>query len=158
MATLLSGEASIFQGVFALLSKSLFWILALIFVAVLAVRIHVHHSRPHANGFLVEVGNPNPPENCEFVAPLVLHISAKHELRLNQEPIARDHLSARLGLILKERIRPRLYVDADSEITMQEFAQILDLVRDSSDKTEIRLITQGNRKYSCVDVPTRLAA
>lgn len=137
-----------------MLWKSLLRILALVFVAVLAVRIQLHYSRPHATGFLVEVGNSNPPENCEFVVPLVLHISAKHELRLNQEPIDRDHLSARLGLILKERIRPRLYVDSDSEITMQEFAQILDIVRDSSDKTEIRLITQGNRKYSCIDVPS----
>jgi biopolymer transport protein ExbD len=98
----------------------------------------------------LEVGNPVPPEDCETV-PLVLHISADRGLRLNSEPEAPDQLAGRLSKILKDRLSPVLYVDANLEITAQELAEILEVVGESNDKTQIRLITPGNRKYTCVD-------
>jgi hypothetical protein len=58
-------------------------------------------------------------------------------------------------MILKERIRPVLYIEANSATEMQEFVQILDLVRKVNGKVEPRLITPGNRKYSCIDAPAR---
>ncbi|HMD39205.1 MAG TPA: hypothetical protein VKH15_07985 [Candidatus Acidoferrum sp.] len=54
-------------------------------------------------------------------------------------------------MILKERIRPVLYIDADPEITVQELAELLDVASQSNEKVQIRLITRGNRKYTCVD-------
>jgi biopolymer transport protein ExbD len=100
---------------------------------------------------MLEVGNFTPPENCEFRMPLVLHVSAKRELRLNLEPETREQLSKRLTLILRERIQPVLYVLPDGDLTMQEFAEILELVRESNSNVSIRLITCGNLKYSCID-------
>jgi biopolymer transport protein ExbD len=100
---------------------------------------------------MTEIGNWLPPENCEFRIPLVLHIAANHVLRLNAEPIAHDHWSPRLEMILKERLQPVLYVEADTAITFQEFAEILEAARESNDKIHIRLVTPGNRKYSCID-------
>lgn len=125
--------------------------MVIVFLAVLAFRLEQHFRIPRSRGFLLEVGNPVPPEDCESTVPLVLHISAGRALRLNSETEARDQLAGRLTTILKERLRPVLYVDADREIAVQELAEILEVVRESNDKTQIRLIIPGNRKYTCVD-------
>jgi biopolymer transport protein ExbD len=126
-------------------------IVIIVFLAVIAFRLEHHFRMPRSRGFLLEVGKPVPPENCEFVGPLVVHISANHVLRLNSEPQAQDQLSERLTMILKMRLRPVLYVHADPAITVQELAEILEIVTESNDKTQIRLITPGNRKYTCID-------
>jgi hypothetical protein len=133
--------------------KSLHWFIVIVFLVVLATRLEQHFGSPHHVGFFLEVGNWVPPEECEFHVPLVLHIGAKRMLRLNSEPVTPDHLSARLAMILKERFLPVLYVDAGREITVQEFAEFLDAARKSNDKIQIRLVTPGNRKYSCRDAP-----
>jgi biopolymer transport protein ExbD len=126
-------------------------IVIIVFLAVLAIRLEQHFRTPNSTGIVTEIGNWLPPENCEFRIPLVIHIAANHALRLNAEPIAYDHLSPRLGMILKERLQPVLYVEADTAITFQEFAEILEAARESNDKIHIRLVTPGNRKYSCID-------
>jgi len=131
--------------------KFLHRMIIIIFLAVLSIRVEQHFRIPHSAGFLLKVDNPVPPENCELIVPLVLHISANRALRLNLEPEARDQLSGRLTVILKERIRPVLYIDADPEITVQELAELLDVASQSNEKVQIRLITRGNRKYTCVD-------
>jgi biopolymer transport protein ExbD len=132
--------------------KLLHRVVIVVFLAVLIFRLGNHLRAPRSTGFSLEVGNPAPPVNCEFDGtPLVLHISAENALRLNSEPETRDGLSGRLALILKERLQPVLYVHADPEVTVQELAEILELVRESSDKAQIRLITPGNRKYTCID-------
>jgi hypothetical protein len=131
--------------------KLLHRIVIIVFLALLAFRLEHHFRIPRSRGFLLEVGKPVPPENCEFVGPLVLHISANHAFRLNSEPEARDQLPGRLTLILEERLQPVLYIHADPEVTVQELAEILEIVRESSDKAQIRLITPGNRKYTCID-------
>ena len=131
--------------------KLVHWIVSIVFLAVLAIRLEQHFRSPHSTGFMLEVGNFTPPENCEFRIPLVLHVSATRELRLNSEPETPEQLSKRLALILKGRIQPVLYVLPDRDLTMQEFAEILELVRESNSDVSIRLITRGNRKYSCID-------
>jgi biopolymer transport protein ExbD len=133
--------------------KSPHRVVIVVFLAVLAIRLEEHYRSPHSTGVLLEVGNWVPPEDCEFHVPLVLHIAANRTLRLNAEPVAHDHLSARLTMILGERLLPVLYVHADSEITVQEFVEILDAATKSNDKIQIRLVTPGNRKYSCIDAP-----
>jgi hypothetical protein len=139
-------------------SKAIFWILIVIFCVVLAFRLKQFHRRPPTMGFLLRVGNFDPPENCEFSIPLVLHISSDHALRLNHEPESLDQLPLRLETILKERIRPVLYIEANSATEMREFVQILDLVRKANGKVEVRLVTPGNRKYSCIDAPPQPGA
>jgi len=54
-------------------------------------------------------------------------------------------------MILKERSLPVLYVDAGGQITVREFAEFLDAAEQSNDKIHIRLVTPGNRKYTCAD-------
>lgn len=138
--------------------KLVHWIVMIVFLAVLAIRLEQHFRSPQSAGFMLEVGNFTPPENCEFRIPLVLHVSAKRELRLNSEPETRDQLSSRLTQILKERVRPVLYVLADGDLTMQEFAEIVEIARESNNKVQIRLVTAGNRKYSCIDYQAGPAA
>lgn len=133
--------------------KLLFWFLVVIFCAVLSFRIVRPYLRPHATGFMLEVGSPNPPEDCELKVPLMLHVSTDRALRLGNEALSPDQLARWLDLILRERTRPVLYVDANPEMTMQEFVQVLDLVKKTNEKVAVRLITPGNRKYSCIDVP-----
>jgi len=133
-------------------SKLLFWVLIGLFSVVLAFRLKRSYSKPRATGFLLRVGSFDPPENCEFRIPLVLHISKDHTFRLNEEPESPVQLPIRLDMILKERIEPVLYIEGNSGITMQEFVQVLDLVRKTNEKLEVRPITRGNRKDSCIDV------
>lgn len=121
-----------------------------VFFVVLLIRIEQHFRAPHSTGISLKISAP--PENCEFFVPLVLHIAADRTLRLNMEPLTKDQLSQRLALILKERLQPVLYVDSDTQITMQEFVKILELAQESNDKIQIRVVTQGNRKDSCIDV------
>ena len=131
--------------------KSLFWILIIVSCLVLTFRLKELYPRHHASGFFLNVGDFAPPENCEFRIPLVLHISTDHSLRLNEEPVRVDELPRWLDLIMKQREKPTLYVDGNSEMSMQELIQTLDLVRKINEKIEIRLVTPGNRKESCVD-------
>ena len=131
--------------------KRLFWVLIAVFSVVLVFRLKKSYSNPRSTGFLVRTGDFDPSENCEFRTPLVLHVSGKDTLRLNAESVAKDKLSARLDMILKGRVRPVLYVEANSEITVQEFVQILDLVMKTNEKIEVRLVTPKNRQQSCVD-------
>jgi hypothetical protein len=130
---------------------SLHWFIVIVFLAILAIRLEHYFRRPHATGFFLEVGNWVPPEECEFHVPLVLHIAANHTLRLNSESVTPENLSTRLAMILKERFLPVLYVDADKQITMQELAESLAATRKSNDKIHIRLVTPGNREYTCAD-------
>jgi len=132
--------------------KSLFWFLIIVFCIVLAFRLNGLYQRHHSTGFFANVGHFDPPEDCEFQTPLVLHISANRTLRLNEMSVSEDKLSWWLDLILKERAKPVLYVDGYSEMSMQELIQTLDLVRKVNEKIEVRLITPGNRKESCADV------
>jgi biopolymer transport protein ExbD len=99
----------------------------------------------------VNIGNFDPPENCELRMPLVLHISTDHSFRLNEEPVSEDQLARWLDLIMKERVEPVLYVDANSQTSMQTLIRAVDLVRKINDKIEIRLVTPGNRNECCVD-------
>jgi biopolymer transport protein ExbD len=135
--------------------KALFWILIGVLCVLLAFRLRQSSLRPHAIGFLLQVGNFDPPENCELKVPLVFHVSANHALRLGNEPMSAEQLARRLDLILKLPAKPVLYIDANSEMTMQQFIQILDFVRKINDGVEVRLITPGNRQYSCIDAPQR---
>jgi biopolymer transport protein ExbD len=138
--------------------KLLHWVVIVVFLAVLMIRMEQHFRSPHSTGFLLGVGNSVPAEGCELIAPLVLHISANRELRLNSEPETRDQLSSRLAVILRERVRPVLYVLADGDMSIQEFAEYLEIARKSNDKVQVRLVTPGNRKYSCVDYQYGLGA
>ena len=131
--------------------QSLVWILIIVSCLVLTFRLKGLFPRHRASGFLLNVGNFDPPENCEFRIPLVLHISADHSLRLNEEPVRVDQLPRWLDLIMKQREKPTLYVDGNSEMSMQELIQTLDLVRKINEKIEIRLVTSRNRKESCAD-------
>jgi biopolymer transport protein ExbD len=137
-------------------SKTLFWVLIVVFCVVLAFRLKQFYSLAHATEFLLRVGHFSPPENCEFKLPLVLHVSNDHTFRLNEEPESRTQLLVRLDMILKERLQPVLYIEGNSEIRMQEFVEVLDLVRKTNEKVEVRPITLGNRKDSCTDVHTDL--
>lgn len=132
-------------------SKTLFAVLIIVFCVVLSFRLKQFYSHPRAKGFLLRVGHFSPPDNCEFKSPLVLHVSNDHKFRLNGEPESPAQLPLRLGMILKDRIAPVLYIDANSEITMQEFVQVLDLVRKTNERIELRPVTPGNRKDSCID-------
>jgi biopolymer transport protein ExbD len=131
--------------------KSFHWAVIIVFFAVLAFQLERHFRSPRSTGFLLEVGSSVPPENCEFNIPLVLHISADRALRLNLEPVPKNRLTERLSLILRERHRPVLYVQIDTEITVQELAEILEAARQSDNNVSFRLVTPGNRKYSCID-------
>lgn len=102
---------------------------------------------------MLQIGSPSPPEDCELKVPLVLHVSTDRALRLGNEAMSLDQLARWLELILRERTQPVLYVDANPEMTMQEFVQILDLVKKANEKVAVRLVTPGNRKYSCTDDP-----
>ena len=82
----------------------------------------------------------------------MLHFSSDKTFRLNEEPVSRAQLAFQLEMILKQRIQPVLYIGANSEVTMQEFVQVLDLVRKTNEKVEVRPITPGNRTDSCIDV------
>jgi hypothetical protein len=113
--------------------KSLHWVVIIVFLAVLAIRLEQHFWSPHSTGMLLEVGNWTPPENCAFHVPLALHIAANRTLHLNSEPAADDQLSGRLRLTLGQRLQPIHYVDADAEITVQGFAEIVELARKSND-------------------------
>jgi len=132
-------------------SKTLLAVLIVVFCVVLAFRLKQFYSHPRAKGFLLRVGHFSPPENCEFKFPLVLRVSNDHTFRLNDEPENQAQLPLRLDMIVKERIQPALYIEANTEITMQEFVQVLDLIRKTNEKVEVRPITPGNRKDSCID-------
>lgn len=134
--------------------KRLFWVLIVVSCMVLAFRLHQFYLRPKAAGFLLRIGDLNPPEDCEFRIPLVLHIAGNQTFRLNEEPVSGNQLPVRLDMILKERIQPILYIEGNQEMGVQEFAQILDLVRKTNDKIEVRIVTPGNRKQSCIDFRT----
>lgn len=131
--------------------KLLHWLLTALFLAVLGVRLKQHYSFPHSNGFLLEIGNLTPPDNCEFKIPLVLHVSDDHTLRLNEEPEPRELLRQRLEQILAMRLRPELYIDPDPQVTVQELAKILDLATPSDGSIHLKLVTPANRAQSCVD-------
>jgi biopolymer transport protein ExbD len=138
--------------------KSFHWAVIIVFFAVLAFQLERHFRSPRSTGLLLEVGSSVPPENCEFNIPLVLHISADRALRLNLEPVPKNRLTERLSLILRERHRPVLYVQVDTEITVQELAEILEAARQSDNNVSFRLVTPGNRKYSCIDYQREPAA
>ena len=131
--------------------KLLFYVLSVVLCVVLAFQIGQSYLHPRAIGFLLKIGNFTPAENCELQVPLVLHVSADRALSLGNEPMSADQVTRWLDMILKERVRPVLYIEANSEITVQQFAQVLDLISKTNKKTEIRIVTPGNRKQSCLD-------
>ena len=131
--------------------KVLFLVLIVVLCVVLAFQARQSYLRPHTVVFLLKIGNFSPAENCELQVPLVLHVSADRSLSLGNEPMSADQVARWLDLILRQRVRPVLYIEANSEITVQQFTQVLDLISRTNAKTEVRIVTPGNRNQSCLD-------
>ena len=97
------------------------------------------------NGLDALVPQPNPDQEQqpqEDVRTVVVSVDATGQLKINQDPVEKPFLAARLEEIFKTRAERVMFVRGDPEITFGAVAEVIDIAKGAGiDK--IGLITQA---------------
>jgi biopolymer transport protein ExbD len=114
-----------------------------ILLVLLIIFMVIQPRIPNGLDALVPQPNPNPETaNEPDVRTVVVSIDATGQLKINQDPVEKAFLGARLEEIFKTRADRVMFVRGDPEITFGAVAEVIDIAKGAGiDK--IGLITQS---------------
>ena len=114
-----------------------------ILLVLLIIFMVIQPRIPNGLDALVPQPNPNPETaNEPDVRTVVVSIDAGGQLKINQDPVEKAYLAARLEEIFKTRAERVMFVRGDPEITFGTVAEVIDIAKGAGiDK--IGLITQS---------------
>ncbi len=114
-------------------TKSTINIVPLIDILLVLLIIFMVISPVVSTGLDALVPQPNPnrddQEQQEDIRTVVVSIDANHNLKINQDPVLKEQLGARLTEIFKTRAERVMFVRGDPEILFAEVAEVIDIAK-----------------------------
>jgi biopolymer transport protein ExbD len=114
-----------------------------ILLVLLIIFMVIQPRIPNGLDALVPQPSPNTPDNPppEDIRTVVVSIDAQGALKINQDPVEKDQLGARLEEIFKTRAERTMFVRGDPEITFAAVAEVIDIAKGALIE-KVGLITQ----------------
>ena len=107
-------------------------------------------------GLYVELPAHVEQHDCGDFDVTILEMSKEKMLTIDSKPVPRETLAARLSDIYRLRAERLLLVKADSNLSYQEVASIIDVANGSVKNLYVTLVTPGAEKEPCLVVTPSL--